>query len=625
MSGEEVPLFHRLSNDVVSRVFDFSGLDSAIKLWITGSSYILARLSSCLASITKRRQTLTSIPTLFQFLPLISKLHSLSINTVVSSETLSLFKGFPLQLISLELALPCSLDLLVCDCSGRIRSPSEVSSLFPLLKSLVIYMVESEATEEQLNALQLLKLESLSFVSGMIPVRLTPLFPSSLTSLKLSITPDLGFTDWKDFTLPAGLLSLVIVGADESVLLERLPPNLTHLRIQSNPKSFYKGPLSFEASSSLCKLLPRTLTDLDAGEISLCFNDEVTSQLPPSLLILSLKHVEFTSDAWRHLPPRLLSFEIIGNRVASPTHVAHWPRSLTSFSISDFFPKDERKDLPPNIRNMDVVISDVSDNEDLILLPRRLEMLICYSIPVPDFLKHLNLPELKKLALFTAADEDLIIHLNRFPLLEELSPFKVQHFSHMSHLCCRLHTLHIYSNERDIEQLDLTRPWASSLTHLNLSVEHAHPLPNAAKWLQDLPRSLRMLCAKGADITVSILHHLPQNLSSLQLGVSDFSNVTQYALFPRSLTELRLFKAASVIRGSILELASALPLYISQLSAKSTKLTLDDPPAGNILELIRPLRKKRPALVSFTFPGSHPSTTGSPFILHASLSVVSEM
>lgn len=616
----------RLSADIVTATLDLLDLDNVLCLWLTGSKYVQQLLSTRLRHLSKDKSSLTRSSSAFRILPSLQGLERLAFAVKGDQALLTPFEDLKRislpQLKSLELRVDDGLQLLTFDAqNGSFLHASALKASFPALTVLKVTTNELCDSAQAFTTLALLPLTKLNIDLGAVSLEAIALLPQLLLSLRVAIaktsTPD----GWDCLKLPPALtsLSVLTMSAYERALIPRLPRTLISLKFNGVYRFPDEEIWSEDETLEMVKLLPPNLTVLDicSGTLvrsSFSFSEQSFKLLPQSLTDMRIKVWKFPLEEFKRLPPRLVTFNISADNCAGfgDWSVAHWPRSITN-SDRGTWDSETWQYLPAGFRGSQFVRTD-EHLPHASHLPLNTEYLSINASLYNRFLASASCLNLAHLSLHKSTAETFRL-ISRFPLLSNL---QITSDSFENFLLLKLdHLTSLFlCTQTPAKDLDLSQPWASRLKTLIISDSSNNVLAVSDDWVLRLPRSLTEIVTKAVDVSIPALSLLPPGLLHMHLSVSTMDTVETYAKMPRSLRQIRLFRSAPSINGSIARLAAALPLYISALALKAKiGLVLDDPPHESTKQLLEPLLRARPCLETFDFPGTHPATEGKPLRL----------
>lgn len=615
--------------DILESIFDHLDLDALTCLWYTGSKSLQSRIATLFHHITKHRSDLTPISSLLTLLPSLQGLKSLLINvnnpTIQDSELKNLVSYLSPELKHLKIEVRDSLKWLTYDSSaGELRTAAEIRALLPKLETLSVQLENEIWGAEQFEALQALPLTSLQLLLSPVPLSTIDLLPRSLTQLDISIQPTSTESQWSTLQLPESLTDLTIDKPIESLLIPRLPRGLVRLEIVSTHPD---GVMWDEATSAaMCEQLPQSLVELlwchnGYPTRSVClWTFDSASKLPRGLKHFATRAVNFLPEAMKALPPTLETCLITTAPMTPPFYTSAWPRSLTEVELS-CIPPEEWQGLPPHITKIPTIFrNDLEAPASLAAnLPTHLHYLDVYSDVNIEFLEKAGCVHVNTICIRAPFDERHLAALTRFPSLQRLV-LSISHLKLLSNLApAKLHSVFLTLNNVALSDLDLTQPWASQLADITISQAKNDLICLDETWVKNLPRSLRKMSMKIADFPRDALRYLPPQLESMQISCTQLTLVSDFEMMPRTLHEIRLFKSAAEVSGTVRQLAAALPLRITTLSIKGAKFVFSDLPAQDAWELFRPLTLAHPCLDTLELPGTHPKAGGGTFRFKVSL------
>lgn len=607
--------------DILESIFGLLDFDSLVCLWFSGSRSLQLRIGASYQRITKHRSDLASISSLLHILPSLHGLKSLLINVnnpkIEDSELKNLATYLHTGLKHLELEFHDSLKWLTFDSqAGKIRSSAELHAILPNLETLKVILESEIWGLEQIEALTLLPLLSLQLLNSPLPLSVIGMLPSSLTLLEIYIQESATEEEWTALKFPESLVALTIDKPNESLLIPRLPRGLTALSIlHSHPDTTFWDE---QTSVAMCEQLPPSLVNLSwcffgyPTRSSCNFTLESVSKLPRGIKYFSTRTSIFPAEAMKGLPPNIESCMINCAPMDPPFYTSSWPRSLTYVDLS-CIPPEEWNGLPPNIYSVPLILRN--DLEAPVScaykLPARIKFLDIYPNVNHEFLEKAGCTQTSSISLRAMFDERQLAALTRFSAVKTLS-ITISNLKLLSDLSpAKLHTIFIsMKGTTDLADLDLTRPWASQLSQITITKETNDSIGVDDAWVQNLPRSLNKISIKFLNISRDALRFLPPQLDSMQLSCSQLSLITDIGLLPRALSEIRFFRSAPEISGTVRQLITALPIRVNALGFKGTKLVFSDLPANDAWELFRPLALARPSLDTLELPGTHPKTGG---------------
>ena len=229
----------------------------------------------------------------------------------------------------------------------------------------------------------------LTIVDLSIDVRWTPsadaipIFPSSVTSLRLVTTSASWFGEGMKISLPPSLSTLhwTTLGALLMNTITTLPDSLTDVTVDLSLDSNSNKHSEVAVLIVWLSLLPPSL-----GHLHIRNNDQVKwsaidiTALPRSLISLSIATVK---DAIAFLPPQLLTLNLICSSENDPSVIALLPRTLTSLKYNTYFSNDSQHwpvfiaGLPPYLTELSTTYYNINNAEAFQKLP--LKQLTLYS------------------------------------------------------------------------------------------------------------------------------------------------------------------------------------------------------------------------------------------------------